>query len=111
VFVTPRVGEAESPRDWAAIAIAADTAVLYMGVGEAAGVAATLLARGKSAQTPVIVVESATLPEARAHHGTLENLAALAARVEAGPALIFMGEVLRQRNGGGRLPAGARAAA
>ena len=35
-FVTPRVGEGERPSDWAKIAAAADTAVIYMGAGQAA---------------------------------------------------------------------------
>jgi uroporphyrin-III C-methyltransferase len=36
VLVTPRVGRGEAPSDWAKSAAGADTAVIYMGAGEAA---------------------------------------------------------------------------
>jgi uroporphyrin-III C-methyltransferase len=96
-FVTPRVGESESPGDWAAAAVAADTAALYMGAGEAAAVAATLIARGKPAATPVAIVESASLPEAQIVCGRLDQLPLLAARLAGGPALIVAGEILAER--------------
>lgn len=96
-FVTPRIGAAESASDWAAAALAADTAALYMGVGEAGPIADTLVARGKSPDTPVAIVENATLPDARVSYGVLADLAALAGRVGAGPALILLGEVLAER--------------
>ncbi len=96
-FVTPRIGAAESASDWAAAALAADTAALYMGVGEAGPIADTLVARGKSPDTPVAIVENATLPDARISYGVLADLAALAGRVGAGPALILLGEVLAER--------------
>ena len=96
-FVTPRVGEDESASDWAAVAVAADTAALYMGVGEAEAIAATLIRRGRPAATPVAIVESASLPDSRVAYGTLGELPELAATVTAGPALILLGEVLRER--------------
>jgi uroporphyrin-III C-methyltransferase len=110
-FVTPRVGEAESASDWAAAAVAADTVVLYMGAGEAHAIAATLVARGKPARTPVAIVENATLRDARAHYGTLVDLPRLAARAGDGPALIAMGEVLRERVAGAAAASAARATA
>jgi uroporphyrin-III C-methyltransferase len=96
-LVTPRIGEDESATDWAAVALAADTAALYMGVGEAEAIAATLIRRGKPAATPVAIVESASLPDSRVVYGTLRTLPELAATVAAGPALILLGEVLRER--------------
>jgi len=96
-FVTPRIGEDESATDWAAVALAADTAALYMGVGEAEAISATLIRRGKPAATPVAIVESASLADSRVVYGTLDTLAELAATVTAGPALILLGEVLRER--------------
>jgi uroporphyrin-III C-methyltransferase len=85
-FVTPRIGEAASASDWAASALAADTAAIYMGAGQAEAVAATLIARGRAAETPVAVVESATLPGMHVQYGTLENLPLLAATASACPA-------------------------
>src|SRR5215471_1269382 len=43
VFVTPRVGRGEAPSDWARSAAGADTAVIYMGAGEAEAITAALL--------------------------------------------------------------------
>ena len=94
-FVTPRIGEAESASDWAVSALAADTAAIYMGAGQAEAVAATLVARGRAADTPVALVESASLPGMRVQYGTLEHLALLAARAVSGPAIILLGDVLR----------------
>jgi uroporphyrin-III C-methyltransferase len=96
-FVTPRIGEAASASDWAASALAADTAAIYMGAGQAEAVAATLIARGRAAETPVAVVESASLPGMRARYGTLENLPLLAASAGSGPAVILLGDVLREK--------------
>jgi len=97
VFVTPRIGAGESTSDWIASVAAADTAAIYMGAGEAEVIAAALIARGVSANTPVAVVESASLPGERQHFGRLVDLPELAGRVEGGPALILLGEVLRER--------------
>src|SRR5687767_169045 len=41
-FVTPRVAAGAPPNEWAAAAAAADTAVIYMGAGEAATITAAL---------------------------------------------------------------------
>jgi uroporphyrin-III C-methyltransferase len=96
-LVTPRIGDQESASDWAAAAVAADTAAIYMGAGEAEAIARALIARGRSPETPVAIVESASLPQARLRYGTLQGLAGLAARVGAGPSMILLGEVLRER--------------
>jgi len=92
-FLTPRVGAGEKPNAWARTAAASDTAVIYMGAGEAGMIAATLLAQGMAPATPVMVVESASLQERRQFPLTLENLPGIAALGIAGPALIMIGEV------------------
>jgi uroporphyrin-III C-methyltransferase len=96
-FVTPRVGESESPSDWAAAVLSADTAVLYMGAGQAQAIAATLIARGKPADTPAAIVESASSAESHVAYGRLDRLDALAASGDGGPALIVLGAVLTER--------------
>jgi uroporphyrin-III C-methyltransferase len=93
-FVTPRVGDGEAVGDWAAVAVAADTAALYMGAGEAGSIAATLIHRGRAPRTPVAIVESASSPDARVTYATLDRLAEAARTVADGPALILIGEVL-----------------
>ena len=96
-FVTPRVGQTEHASDWAASAIAADTAAIYMGVGQAAMISATLIARGLPAATPAAILENVSLPGASVRYGTLAGLADLAAAAGSGPAVILLGEVLREK--------------
>lgn len=92
-FVTSRVGEGESTVAWAQAAAAADTAVIYMGAGDAERVMFALLAHGVAATTPVAVIESASRPEAVVAASTLAGLPALAALRGNGPVLIVVGEV------------------
>ena len=90
-FVTPRVGEGEAPSAWAKSAAAADTAVIYMGAGQAEAIAAALLAAGVPSDLPVLVVENATLPQARRIALTLEELPEIARYGISGPTLIMLG--------------------
>lgn len=97
VFVTPRIGAQESESDWASAVLHADTAAIYMGAGQAEAIAGELIARGRPPSTPVAVVQSASLPEAAVHSGTLCDLAVLAAEAGEGPAIILLGDVLSDR--------------
>lgn len=90
---TPRVGSHEAESDWAPAVIAADTSVLYMGIGQAAEIARCLLDRGMRSCTPVRVVENASLPGMREYRMTLAELPRLTERGINGPALIMLGEV------------------
>lgn len=90
-FVTPRVGEGEDASEWTAPLLAADAAAIYMGIGQAAAIAAALLAAGKPASLPVAIVENASLPQARCVHATLGTLAHAAQSSGMGPALILLG--------------------
>ncbi len=98
VLTTPRVGQDERGSDWAAGIHAGNTAVVYMGAGMAAAVAKELRARGVPADTPVAVVENASLPSRSDRWCTVGTLAetVAAAGPVAGPALIVIGEVLRR---------------
>jgi uroporphyrin-III C-methyltransferase len=93
-FVTPRVGKDEAVSDWTATVLAADTAVIYMGAGEAQAIAATLMARGIPGTRPVALVENASLPGESRRIGTLARLGELAQSLGSGPAIIVLGEVL-----------------
>lgn len=95
-LVTPRAASGEPENDWATSVIAADTAVIYMGAGLSQTICATLIARGQAGGTPVAVVESATLPAKRAVLGRLSDLPRIAREFGSGPAVIILGEVLRQ---------------
>ncbi len=90
-FATPRVGAGEAASHWADGLIASDAGAIYMGAGEAAAIAATLLAAGKSAGLPVAVVENASLPDQRIRYATLAALPRLANMGITGPALILVG--------------------
>jgi len=90
-LVTPRVGKGERESQWIRSVLAADTAAIYMGAGEAQAIAAALIAAGKPARTPVALVEDASLPGMRVQYATLEELPRLPTR--GGPTLILLGEV------------------
>ncbi len=96
-FATPRVGAQEQRSDWADGLAAADAGAIYMGVGEAAHIASTLLAGGKPATLPVAVVENASLPDVRVRYMTLHDLPRLADVEITGPALILLGPQFTQR--------------
>jgi uroporphyrin-III C-methyltransferase len=95
-FVTPRVGPGERKTDWVATLLAADTAVVYMGAGEADTIANALMERGLPRTTPVAVVQNASLPGESCRVARLDQLATLA-QTSDGPATIVIGEVLRER--------------
>lgn len=90
-FATPRIGEGQAASDWADAVLAADTAALYMAGGHASEIAAQLIARGKPASTPVMIVENASLPSQREHALTLGELAVEAPQLGPGPALLLLG--------------------
>lgn len=92
-FVTPRRGAGEEGHDWAHSALAADSCAIYMGVGEAAQIADTLIARGASPDLPAVIVESASLPGERRMAVRLADLGTAGAQHITGPAVILLGEV------------------
>lgn len=93
VLLTPRFGEGEHAHDWARAAAAADTVAIYMGAGEAHQILAGLVAQGLSANTPAVLVQSASRPDSTRAAGRLVDLPLLCAQRGAGPALILVGEV------------------
>jgi uroporphyrin-III C-methyltransferase len=92
-FVTPRVGDGEAPSEWARTVAAADTAVIYMGAGDAVRVRDALLQAGVAREMPVALVENASLENSRSVRGTLAALEALSATRGSGPAVILLGRV------------------
>jgi uroporphyrin-III C-methyltransferase/precorrin-2 dehydrogenase/sirohydrochlorin ferrochelatase len=93
-LVTAHVQDDGRDPDWAALAAAGQTLAFYMGVACAARVAERLLAHGRSASTPVAIVENGSRPEQRVVTGTLDRLAALVdTHGIRSPALLIVGEV------------------
>ncbi len=96
-FVTPAAARgATRDESWADAAAASDTAVLYMGRGEAERVCASLHARGVPLSRPIVLVESASRSEEAAFGGVLSELGALASLVGEGPVLVLLGEAFRE---------------
>jgi uroporphyrinogen III methyltransferase/synthase len=84
--------------DWAQLSKIPGTLVVLMGVKQIRTIAATLLANGRAAHTPVAMVRWGTLGRQQTLEGTLANIADL---VEAThftlPAVIVIGEVVKLR--------------
>jgi uroporphyrin-III C-methyltransferase len=97
VLVTPRIGPDERDSDWAKSVAAADSAVLYMGVGQARDIVATLIAAGVRRDLPVAVVEGASLEGSREFRTTLAGLTQAGRWAVTGPAVILLGSVLQVR--------------
>lgn len=94
-FVTPRVGADEKQGSWTSAASHADTVVVYMGRGEAEAIRDALVGGGRCGSTPVALVEDASLPGVRRIVGRLHDLPRLAAGSGEGPAIMVVGDVLR----------------
>ncbi len=82
----------EPDLDWAALARPNQTVVVYMGLSTAPAIARRLMAAGRAASTPVLLVENASRPEERRALCALSALPA-AAQAFAGPAVLVIGEV------------------
>jgi len=99
VFVTGHAKPGDAGTDWRALAATARqarlTLVIYMGVSGAAQIQADLLT-GLPADTPLAVIQHATLPQQRQAVCTLGELTATLAREGLGsPAVIVVGDVLQ----------------
>jgi uroporphyrinogen III methyltransferase/synthase len=87
--------------DWTRIANAADTLVLYMGVGRLREISAGLVSAGRSPGTPVAVIRWGTVPEQRTITATLEDIADKVAEANLRPpAITVVGDVVALREAG-----------
>ncbi len=99
VFITGHAQQGGRAPDWQALAATARdarlTLVIYMGIGTAARIEQDLLS-ALPAQTPVAVVQQASLPGQRHAVATLGSLCATIAREHLeSPAVIVVGDVVR----------------
>ena len=83
--------------DWEHLATAVDTLVILMGVGTLSRIAARLIIAGRRADTPAAVIHRGTTEAEETVVGTLGDIAARAARLQA-PAVIVVGEVVAFRS-------------
>ena len=95
-FVTPRVGGEEQRSEWMHTALSTDTAALYMAAHEAGTIATALIAQGKPAETPVAIVENASLPNTEQHFTTLKALSTNGFGPAPGPVLLLIGAVYQE---------------
>lgn len=93
-FLTAHKARDAETVDWSALTDEKMTVVVYMGMTAATSVRAGLLAAGRSPQTPVGVFARATLPDAQAAVGILAELPDLVARIDRGPAILVIGNVV-----------------
>jgi uroporphyrin-III C-methyltransferase / precorrin-2 dehydrogenase / sirohydrochlorin ferrochelatase len=93
-FLTAHKATDAEAVDWSALTDEKMTVVVYMGMTAATSVRAGLLAAGRLPQTPVGVFARATLPDAQAAVGILSELPDLVARIDRGPAILVIGDVV-----------------
>lgn len=84
--------------DWRALADPEATLAIYMGKSAAAEVSANLIAAGLPGDTPIAIIENASLPDER-HLVTRLDLLPFAAQttLDSGPAVMLIGATVRHR--------------
>lgn len=93
-IVTAHRAEGQEGLDYANLAASKQTLIFLMGAGRLAEIASLLIESGRSAETPVAVVENGTTSRQRNLYATLGTVAARAAAEEIGaPAILAVGEV------------------
>jgi uroporphyrin-III C-methyltransferase/precorrin-2 dehydrogenase/sirohydrochlorin ferrochelatase len=93
-FLTAHKARDAETVDWSALTDAKMTVVVYMGMTAAPSVRSGLLAAGRSPKTPVGVFARVTRPDAQAVVGTLDELPDLIERIDGGPAILIIGDVV-----------------
>jgi uroporphyrin-III C-methyltransferase/precorrin-2 dehydrogenase/sirohydrochlorin ferrochelatase len=93
-FLTAHKAGDAAAIDWSALTDVAMTIVVYMGITAANAVRDGLLAAGRSAETPVGVFARVSRPDAQAAVGTLDRLPDLVERIDGGPAILIIGDVV-----------------
>lgn len=84
--------------DWAKLATATQTLVIFMGMRKLQGLMDLLMEHGRPPETPAAVVQWASLPTQKTVVGTVADIAARAREAGLGlPSLIIVGDVVRLR--------------
>ena len=95
VFTTGHLKDETIDLNWPALAQPNQTVVFYMGLTGLSIITKQLIAHGLASDTPIALVESATLPEQRVVTGTLSTIEKCAAQVDIKPpTLIIVGGVV-----------------
>src|SRR5712675_1319622 len=94
MFLTAHKAKDAESVDWSTLTDEKMTVVVYMGMTAAPSVRAGLLAAGRSRRTPVGVFARVTRPNSQAAVGTLDELPDLIERIDGGPAVLIIGDVV-----------------
>lgn len=95
-FITGHCRGDGSEPDWTSMRSANQTLVIYMGLMKAAHIQQQLIVAGRSAETPVAIIENGSRREQRIVTGALHQLSALIEQHHVqSPALLIIGEVVR----------------
>ena len=88
----------DSNINWAQLATAVDTLVVYMGVAHLRQIVERLTTHGRNPQTPVSLVRVGTTPQQQVVRGTLTDIVQKVEEIQLkSPAIIVVGEVNRLR--------------
>ncbi len=93
-FLTAHKARDAETVDWSTLTDQKMTVVVYMGMTAAPSVRSGLLAAGRSPQTPVGVFARVTRPDAQAAVGILRDLPDLIGKIDGGPAILIIGDVV-----------------
>lgn len=95
-FITGHCRSDGSEPDWASMQSANQTLVIYMGLMKSAHIQQQLISAGRSADTPVAIVENGSRSDQRVVTGSLQQLALLIEQHQLqSPALLIIGDVVK----------------
>ncbi|PMH42562.1 uroporphyrinogen-III C-methyltransferase [Vibrio sp. 10N.286.49.B3] len=93
MFITGHLKADSDQMDWSTLARGNQTLVIYMGLMKSSYIQQQLIEHGRSATTPIAIIERGTQSCQQVFKGQLTQLAELAEYAEA-PSLIVVGEVV-----------------
>jgi uroporphyrinogen III methyltransferase/synthase len=98
ITATESVEKDRTAHDWSKLATATQTLVIFMGMRKLDSLMRLLIEHGRPAETPVAVVQWASLPTQRTVVGTVADIHRRASEAGLGlPALTIVGDVVRLR--------------
>ena len=97
-FVTGHLKDGSCDLPWRDLVAPGQTLVFYMGLVGLPQICTQLIAHGRSAETPVALIEQGTTQQQRVYTGTLASLPELLAQQQVhAPTLVIVGEVVTLR--------------
>jgi uroporphyrinogen III methyltransferase/synthase len=98
ITATESLEKDQSAHDWAKLATATQTLVIFMGMRKLAGLMQVLMQHGRPADCPAAVIQWASTPQQRTVVGCVADIAERASAAQLGmPALTVVGEIVRLR--------------